>query len=190
LQYNVKVDSHRRTQADLRKIQLALEKQGIAPAIKLPDLHVSCVKPEWLCGTFAFHPMLGFKRGRQACSIAHGCASTLAHLDCEQQRNKMWTSHWWKPFELRPGVCIQEEGPDISFKLKPQPINAAGDCCFVQGRQCPFSRPELERVQKEICGSTAKTDPGFSPLGKETIAALHEIYIHCGRIKTHQRPPD
>src|SRR5262249_38147391 len=44
------------------------------------NLQVEVVKPKWLCGTFAFHPMLGFRRKDQAASIAHGCKSTFERL--------------------------------------------------------------------------------------------------------------
>jgi len=195
LKYNVKVDSHRRTQADLRKIQAALEKKSavtktdVSPSFELPDLHVSCVKPEWLPGTFAFHPMLGFKRKRQAQSIAHGCASTLAHLHCEHEDNKGWTSHWWNHLELHPDVCAREKGADISFVLNPRPADTEGNCCFVKGKKCPFSRYEIERVEEALREEEPckKDRDPFDPLGKETIVALNEIYRQCGKKKTHQR---
>jgi hypothetical protein len=198
LQYNVKVDSHRRTQFDLRRIQDALREKGaasgqdLAPKFDLLDLHVSCVKPEWLCGTFAFHPMLGFTRRRQAQSIAHGCASAWVHLFWEQQKNPAWTAHWWDSFSLRPGVCDgdPEMNPGSSFKLRPKPADAKGNCCFVEGHQCPFSRPELDLVAEELgqpSASLPDSDP-LAPLGKETKVALHQIYQQCGKWKTH-RPP-
>lgn len=172
LRYNVKVDSHQQTQADLRNILEVLAKPNEQPEIDLLDLHVSCVKPEWLCGTFAFHPMLGFKRDRQAQSIAHGCACTLVHLCREQVDHKDWTPHWWSHLEPRNTNNVQDRESDI----KPHPVNSCGDCWFVQGHKCPFSESELLKVQPE--------------LGKETQAALAEIYHHCGQAKTHRRPKE
>src|SRR6266568_3092759 len=72
--YNKKLDWFTESQRDLRRIFVAAGSQ--APWTPL-DLEVVTVKPRWLCGTFAFHPMLGFRRAKQAASIAHGCASTL-----------------------------------------------------------------------------------------------------------------
>jgi hypothetical protein len=198
LQYNVKVDSHRQTQEDLRTIQKALEemaeKEGIdvKPGFELPDVHVSCVKPEWLCGTFAFHPMLGFKRERQAQSIAHGCASTLVHLHCEQKRRPDWTPSWWEKFELHDGAgteCGHQDDPEILFKLDPNPTNEQGDCCFVKGRKCPFSRAELKKVEETACRKNGREE-SLERLGEETITALNEIYLQCGEKKTHQRCVD
>jgi predicted acylesterase/phospholipase RssA len=174
LKYNVKVDSHRQTQSDLRKIQAALAKENKHPELELLDLHVSCVKPAWLCGTFAFHPMLGFKRDRQARSIAHGCASTLVHLYYEQLDHPNWTPHWWNPLELFEGTCTREPGTDIHFILNPRRANSCGDCCFVRGHKCPFSEKELSSLK-----------PG---LPKETVAALDDIYHRCGERKTHRAP--
>jgi predicted acylesterase/phospholipase RssA len=198
LQYNVKVDSHRQTQADIRKILIALEKKSaltktdITPGFELPDLHVSCVKPEWLCGTFAFHPMLGFKRKRQAESIAHGCASTLAHLSCEQKDNPPdWTPHWWRHLELHDDkVCKRHEGSEIWFDLNPRSANDEGDCCFVKGHKCPFSRSELERVERTVRREPAENGEPLAALGKETISALDQIYRQCGKKKTHRRPEE
>ncbi|HXJ44858.1 MAG TPA: patatin-like phospholipase family protein, partial [Bryobacteraceae bacterium] len=176
LKYNIKVDSHRQTQSDLRKIRAALAKENKVPELDLLDLHVSCVKPKWLCGTFAFHPMLGFKRDRQARSIAHGCASTLVHLHCEQLDHPSWTPHWWNPLELLDGTCTREPGPDIHFELNPRPANSCGDCCFVRGLKCPFSEKELSCL-----------NPG---LPRETVAALDEIYHRCGQKNTHRTPKE
>jgi predicted acylesterase/phospholipase RssA len=198
LKYNVKVDSHRQTQVDLRKIQAKIQaalddkkKNGIAqtaPAssIELPDLHISCVKPEWLCGTFAFHPMLGFKRSRQAASIAHGCASTFVHLHCEQNENPDWVSEWWQPIQLHSDVLRASHGSGIRFELHPQKPNDKGDCCVVKGLTCPFSRKGLESSAKVAC-SESDQDPALDPLGTETKSAVEEIYRQCGKRTAHQR---
>ena len=198
LQYNVKVDSHRETQHDLRRICEALRKQIPGPSeVELPDLHISCVKPEWLCGTFAFHPMLGFRRTRQAQNIAHGCASTLVHLHREQEKHAAWTEHWWVRIKLRPGVCLPEEnsgngpeeGRDNCVRLRPSPPDVDGNCCFVEGRKCPFSKPELERVKAALAPNETEDQnrEPLSQLGRETAMALQEIYRRCGERKTHQR---
>jgi hypothetical protein len=44
------------------------------PLSLLPlPIKVLAVKPQCLCDTFAFHPMLGIRREDQATNIAHGC---------------------------------------------------------------------------------------------------------------------
>jgi predicted acylesterase/phospholipase RssA len=173
LRYNVKVDSHIQSQHDLRRIHLALEKLNKLPEITLPDLHISCVKPEWLCGTFAFHPMLGFRRERQARSIAHGCASTLVHLSRETANHPNWTQHWWKTFDLAADTSANDGDKTKAVALKPRPCNAKGDCCFVHDRKCPFSESELKQVRPH--------------LETETIAAVASIYRYCGQLRTHCR---
>jgi hypothetical protein len=150
-------------------IREALVRENHHVGADLPALHVSCVKPEWLCGTFAFHPMLGFKRHRQAQSIAHGCASALAHIYCEQWDHPEWTPHWWKPLDLYEKTCERDSDADISYTLNPRPANGCGDCCFVRGKKCPFSSSELELLNQKL-------GPSGTPLGKETITALNEIY--------------
>jgi hypothetical protein len=168
LQYNVKVDSHRQTQADVAKIIAALEKANLAPGFNMPDVRVSCVQPEWLCDTFAFHPMLGFTRKKQAMSIAHGCASTLVHLVREQNDNLEQTKHWWKTLNLH------DAGSDTSLPLKPRAVTPCGDCCFVDGHKCTFARTVLSRIR-----------PAPS---EATIVALDEIYQRCGEPQTHMDP--
>src|SRR2546429_6669916 len=55
--------------------------KNVQPAINEPlDIKVVTVKPKWLVSLFEFHSYLGFKRERQAASIAHGCASTLVAM--------------------------------------------------------------------------------------------------------------
>ena len=199
LRYNVKVDSHYRTQLHIRKILEALERQSesegksLTPTLNLLDLHVSCVKPKWLPPTFAFHPMLGFSRTRQAQSIAHGCASTLAHLDHEQQVRQNCTKHWWKDLQKRPGTWVQEERPtkdneDVAFTLRPHPADSEGNCCFVTGKKCPFSAIHIRELEANLCHDKTKHGAAVEPLEDATVRALDEIYQQCGRPKTHQPP--
>src|SRR5438874_2546462 len=57
------------------------------------------VKPKWLCGTYGFHPMLGFRRKMQAASIAHGCASTFATIAqlLRHPEHGAWPAEWRIP---------------------------------------------------------------------------------------------
>ena len=65
LRYNQKINAFATTQGDLRAIWNA--RRGDKNKAEEPlDLHVMNVKPKWLCNTFGFHPMLGFRRKKQA----------------------------------------------------------------------------------------------------------------------------
>jgi predicted acylesterase/phospholipase RssA len=92
LRYNGKIDKFQGGQRDIRRIlkQRTQEGDSDVRAADIPlNLDVLAVKPKWLCGTFAFHPMLGFSREKQAESIAHGCASTICavadHFDANNK---------------------------------------------------------------------------------------------------------
>ena len=97
--YNLKIDAYARVQRDLRRLyEQYRDYWERNPMYRAPlDLHVIAAKPQWLCGTFGFHPMLGFQRRKQAASIAHGCASTMATL----------YAHWKHPQDRFPGADPQ-----------------------------------------------------------------------------------
>ncbi len=73
MKHNKKIEDFVRAQREVQQIYTAKQRDDYRPV----DVHVIAVKPKWLCGTFAFHPMLGFRRENQAASIAHGCFSTF-----------------------------------------------------------------------------------------------------------------
>src|SRR5262249_54269306 len=89
-QYNRKIDSYGSVQRRLNGLyeQHHAHLTGPEPL----SLAVIAVKPKWLCNTFGFHPMIGFRRRYQQQSIAHGCASTLAHLwnETDQTTRQAW----------------------------------------------------------------------------------------------------
>jgi predicted acylesterase/phospholipase RssA len=163
LGYNQKLDVFAATQRDLRTI-FQIEKDVRTAQHWIPlDLEVVTVRPKWLCGTFAFHPMLGFRRAKQAASIAHGCATTLAQL-AELRRvpeQTKWAEAWRMNIDALP-------------PLDPQPLvprdNGAHRCWFRAGIDCPFSRRQLEGLG----------------LREHTTTELESIYHACGQPKTHQ----
>ena len=53
-------------QAAASKILNGRSKEGKPIQDRPLEIEVLVVKPKWLCGTFAFHPMLGFRRELQA----------------------------------------------------------------------------------------------------------------------------
>jgi predicted acylesterase/phospholipase RssA len=122
LGYNKKLELYQETQRAMRSLYQGF---GERPGWKPLDLEVLMVRPDWLCGTFAFHPMLGFRRARQGASIAHGCATTLRALARAEQAKPAWTRAW--------GV-----------KLAAQADYPVPDPCWLRpGVTCPFARSAL-----------------------------------------------
>ncbi len=168
--YNRKVDAYAKVQSNLRTIYEELASEGRAPSWQPLDLHLVAVKPQWLCDTFGFHPMLGFRRRKQAQSIAHGCASTIGQLYSEQARNPAWTAGWGIRGLDRtdPKAVLLDAG---RFTLLPQRKNKpAGECWFRTGVLCPFSPSALAELSIE----------------HETAEQLGRIYEHCGQVETHR----
>jgi predicted acylesterase/phospholipase RssA len=152
--YNKKLDAYRQMQQDLRRIYDARPAQS-ERYVPL-DIEVVAVKPSWLCGTFEFHPMLGFRRHRQAQSIAHGCTRTL--LAFRELQNGERTAAWVKAW----GVAESGE-PSLT------PARRAAGECWLLGTPCPFARAFTS-----------------SRLGQhtETVDALHQVYESCWRAQT------
>lgn len=163
LSYNNKIDSYAQTQRDLRTIWSSARASGRG-AYQPLDLEVVAVKPNWLCGTFAFHPMLGFRRVKQAQSIAHGCKSTLEQLyalNAPNSDSARWVSGWG--LQLK-GTWLNER------RNEPE---SAGACWYRSGCACPYSATELK-----------KTAPDLHETTKREIARIHQL---CRRRSTHAR---
>jgi predicted acylesterase/phospholipase RssA len=172
--YNLKVDGYAAAQRDLRAIHNHRVSRNDTPKTTLLDLHVMAVKPKWLCNTFGFHPMLGFRRARQARSIAHGCASTLGAL--YQMENTPdgsgWLTAWGAKNLALDHAAFQptaaQTAAGVSDALNPQG-RGKGECWFRTGRTCPFSKEGL---------LLAKVDP-------KKIPEVEQIYKLCGDPATH-----
>lgn len=172
LGYNQKLDVFRRTQQNLRAVfahRTALDRmpEPGEPASTILSLDVVPIIPNWLPETFAFHPMLGFRRRAQAESIAHGCASTLLRF-AELVNRRPGTAAAWG-VRLDPGEAAAAARSADTFA----PIGGAeqGHCRFRPGTLCPFS------VQGQAVAD------GRRPAAM--IAALAEIYRACGQPSTH-----
>jgi hypothetical protein len=183
LKYNLKLDVYAKAQEGLREIVWHDthtpdgEPKDAEAAYQPLDLEVIAVKPAWLCGTFAFHPMMGFRRQRQAKSIAHGCFTTLVRLSQlyydGHVEHPTWADAWGLDRERLP-----HEGDlphavlkgDIS--ARPNPATSDGQCCIRKGRRCPFSRQEAAR----ILGDAAMP---------QTLEELDSIYHLCCDPSTH-----
>ncbi len=182
LQYNRKVTAFTNAQRDFQTIYRATQATAQKPPL---DLIVGTTKPAWLCGTFGFHPMLGFSQVKQAESIAHGCAMTLATLHQLSSRNP---NEAW-------GISI---GSIDKEAFQGDPINPAQTDEFVVNSDYLESLPWKKRKEKsanglcwfrnEICPFSAngikETGESFA---KETTTALIMIYNLCGQASTHSR---
>lgn len=181
LKYNLKLDVFAEAQRDLRTI---VETRGSAAQAFTPlDLEVLAVKPTWLCPTFAFHPMMGFRRKRQAQSIAHGCRTTLIELGRlyhGEARQAKWADAWGLDSQCLPGHEV--------VNAKPPPVRLemahAGDCWIRPGKRCPFSRNAATEALKE------SPDPDRTFHLEQTANELDRVYQLCGQAATHEPAKD
>jgi predicted acylesterase/phospholipase RssA len=179
MQYNKKVDQFALVQDDMRRIYDAYvysTEEGLTPAHTPLDLSVVVVKPKWLCSTFAFHPMLGFRRRKQAASIAHGCASTFAKLVqiYNTPRGPAWTTAWGmdvKRLQMLDGKHFRVDPSTNEPVIEPS-ARTNYKCHFSEQLVCPFAIGQ-----------------GVDDRHKDTKEALASIYFECGKRATHQRQP-
>ena len=192
LRYNGKIDKFQQGQRDIRRI---LKQRAIMgdPDVKSPDLpmnlDVLAVKPQWLCGTFAFHPMLGYSRKKQGDSIAHGCASTICavaeHFDPNNKAHavdgdalRKWAQGRGIALEQLPQRTDPKAGGILGF----------GPATLTEEEQqqgfCWFRRADPKTGRRPICpfhprSPAAAQDDEVSP-------ELHKIYLACGQQSTHE----
>lgn len=171
LRYNRKIDSFATAQRDFRKIYRAY-RDSLVPLPRVPlDLEVMAVKPRWLCDTFGFHPMLGFRQDRQAASIAHGCASalaTIANFETSSSDSKRWLDDWHFADDVRTTLEHTSLGT-----LTPR-RRTDGTCHFRSEGLCPFSMAGSDDVDSPV-----KVDV-------EVRSELATIYELCGKTATHR----
>ncbi len=165
LGYNRKLELYQDTQRHVRTLWTEF---GRADRWTPLDLEVVTVRPNWLCGTFAFHPMLGFRRSQQAASIAHGCATTL--LELARLERTPQGARWLDAWGIPAGRLPRHPPADRNDPIIPPPPAAPGNCYWRPGEACPYSAAELARLAL----------PG------PTVAALGEIYRVCGKARTHE----
>jgi predicted acylesterase/phospholipase RssA len=178
LSYNQKIDRFAEAQKNFRAIRHARSSNPSFTHLdwKLFDLETVVVKPEWLVGTFAFNPMLGFRRKLQAASIAHGCASTFAELQKYQNEHPVWATNWKlkQPlgFQSRANGHV-EDAVYLVPLTRTSGQTKEGVCCF-RDSICPFSKACLEMLPAER-----------RPL-PETVMEIDQIYRLCGDARTHR----
>lgn len=192
LRYNGKIGKFQQGQRDIRRIiaQRAAENDPDVHSHDLPlNLDVLAVKPRWTCGSFAFHPMLGFSRQKQTASIAHGCASTICSVaDHFSPANR---THAVDVEALRAwargrGIALDQlperlepakEGP-LGYgpaRLAPAEKNE-GACWFRQADPATGRRP--------ICPFHSKSPAAND--GEDVSPELQKIYLACGNAATHE----
>ena len=186
LQYNTKLDTYCRTQEALRGIvdhysrnpTTHAEKEQ-ADDLELLDLEVVAVKPNRLCSTFAFHPMLGFKRQSQKESIAHGCASTLLKFgEIRNDRHKAdFLNAWRVRAKSVPKLAEWDEAFD---RLAKKDEFEQSGVCWLTERPCPFALQSLEKFRKD--------DASGATLADTTVDEVADIHRVCMEPTTHLRP--
>ena len=173
LHYNRKIDMFEGAQAHFRKIVSTFgmpQRSSWQPL----DLNVLTVVPKWLCGTFAFHGMLGFRYYKQAASIAHGCAMTFATLSGGGYGDAV-KSHEGAFVEGRINADFLHRLNRDAIKGKP------GACWFRRESTCPFS------VEAIAAANRGAADPDNPPFLQETARVLPMIHEYCRRPETHER---
>jgi hypothetical protein len=171
LRYNTKLDAYEFAEHALRAIRDHAANCLLPRATRaeqLVSIELVPIKPNWLCGTFAFHPMLGFRRINQARSIAHGCATTLLkfaamHGDRGSQPLEDWG--------IQQNALPKHERWSTLFTRSGPPERDGK--CWLRDCACPFSRKSL-------------SDPRLG-LESTVIDEVSKIHSVCPRPETHLR---
>lgn len=190
LSYNDKIDLFSRTQRAVRALYLKNRGKGLEGDPPL-DIEVVVVKPRWLCGTFAFHPMLGFRREKQARSIAHGCASTLVTLARQRDSNENWCRGWGARLDALPQAPDEPGRTIVPLELT-KSERRKGRCWFRPEAPCPFSAPELGRELPEstrrelarihaLCGDPRTHDPEAGRRGRARREIRRTVHLGAAR---------
>jgi len=182
LKYNIKSDIYRKAQQNLRAIHDAVyEGKGGDPGsvhayFEPFDVEVVTVKPKWLCGTFSFHPMLGFRREQQARSIAHGCASTLLRIaSVDRQFRSGWNvDSKWLP------QCTTFD--DAFHRWQTEKKKSSTNACWIRPNiPCPYSAGRLWELNDYL-----RKNGDTRVLDKVTINELSKIHKFCSERKSHR----
>ncbi len=171
LGYNKKLEMYEEAQRAIRKIKrIEPEKKRTDESLIPLDMEVLTIRPQWLCGTFAFHPMLGFRRRKQARSIAHGCASTIEKISqfASDSDQKFWLEGWGVDTKNLPEP--KERQCKSRFRPIKQPVDGkTGGCWYCPQATCTFSCEAMD--EQKLPDSVAD--------------AVRMIYEECGRSETH-----
>ena len=179
LHYNRKLDNYSDAATEISKLYTYFKSNYKNKPTYTPlDLEIAALKPKWLCGTFAFHPMLGYRRERQAESIAHGCALTLLKFKHYDE-----TTNWLEGWGLgKVKLPISSDIDDCHKhwqKRKAEGKIERGDCWLRDGVTCPFSEVALNKLNKQ-------TETCIKHLNSFTISQISRIYTCCSDLHTHE----
>lgn len=170
--YNRKLDIFQEAQEEFDHLAQSLPPESPRQPLYLKLLPV---KPNWLCGTFAFHPMLGFRREKQAESIAHGCAATLATV--YKTVHQMRHEHDGLGYRQISLNVDPKSVTDWPKNLWPQP-GSEGECWF--------QRRPPDGGRRSICPFSLQATKKNSELSDTQRTALAQIYRVCGEAATHE----
>ena len=164
LKYNTKLDNFERVTASIQSIHRDAEVLRTPMRVK-----VLAIKPRWLPSTFAFHPMLGFRRKTQIRSIAHGCAATLLAFGGEKENIAAWKMNMAAvPPASSFKAALKRLDKDTDSEIE------SGNCWLLNNVKCPFSEPELDKFKN-------------SQISESTKIWLNKIHESCWNRKTHSR---
>lgn len=175
LSYNTKLDTYEFAENAFRTIHeytaAKYPKQGPRTS-PLVGIHLLPIKPNWLCGTFAFHPMLGFQRSNQARSIAHGCATTLRAFATLKEKRSNWLADWRVK---DPSVTLPDalSWSDAFERWEAERLPKGHKRCWLRKCDCPFARGTLEAL-------TPKLD-------QTLIDEVSKIHAECLKPESHLR---
>jgi predicted acylesterase/phospholipase RssA len=178
LSYNTKLDAYVFAENALRDIHNHVQQeypdQQTDRAKDLVGIDLLPIKPNWLCGTFGFHPMLGFRREKQARSIAHGCATTLlqfADVRWKREEGQRRLRDWGiEETSLPPHAGTWTKLLEKSTNRRTS--KQVGQC-WLRDRPCPFSRVALSRSAL-----------GLEEAVIQEVSAIHRL---CAQPQTHLR---
>jgi predicted acylesterase/phospholipase RssA len=190
LRYNGKIDKFQQCQRDIRRI-LKQRASEADPDVHAPDIplntDVLAVKPQWVCGSFAFHPMLGFSREKQVESIAHGCASTIcavADYFAPGNRAHGIDAGSLRQWALGRGIALDQLPARTG--TEPGPLGFGPASLSEEEQQngcCWFRRADPQSGRRPVCPFHPRSPA--STEGEEVSPELHKIYQACGRQATH-----
>lgn len=174
LRYNHKLNVYGQAAEEINELyEYASRGRNSTQGSEVLNLNIAALKPNWLCGTFAFHPMLGYRREKQAESIAHGCAMTLLRLrGYDDEHLLAWGI---QPDDLPVVKTLDDAVREMALPEKPN----AGRCWLRTNTPCPFSEKSLEALNATVTGCGKKLD-------SYTIRQLAGIHIACCRPQTHR----
>jgi hypothetical protein len=170
LNYNTKLDAYETAEKSIRHLLEMRRNQKQTDKMEVMlDLEIVSIKPNWLCGTFAVHPMLGFRRESQMKNIAHGCATTLLRFSRLRKERAAVFEGWGIQAEKLP--VATDWGEAFEGITNGGKAKHCSGCWLRPNQSCPFSRDELQKVR-----------PALGAAVIDNVSRIHEF---CQLPDTH-----